>query len=199
MALHPGQGGFTRKSRPTIVKTKILMLGACSALLLAVAAPSAGASGLADHVDPFAGTRPGPGTFGGGHNFPGATVPFGMVQWSPDTTPADRTAPVATTTATTTSRASASPTSAAPAARSTATFPSCRRPSRSNPRRPRRGPRSTAISSRASPTPASAPGPGYYSVRLNPVDGAAIDTELTATTRTGMARFTFPRARTPAS
>jgi predicted alpha-1,2-mannosidase len=35
--------------------------------------------------------------------------------------------------------------------------------------------------------------PGYYSVRLNPVDGAAIDVELSATTRTGIARFTFPR------
>ena len=34
--------------------------------------------------------------------------------------------------------------------------------------------------------------PGYYSVRLNPVHGGAIATELTATTRTGMARFTFP-------
>ena len=34
--------------------------------------------------------------------------------------------------------------------------------------------------------------PGYYSVRLNPVHGGAIETELTATTRTGMARFTFP-------
>src|SRR5262245_49120906 len=30
-------------------------------------------------VDPFIGTR------GGGHVFPGATVPFGMVQLSPDT------------------------------------------------------------------------------------------------------------------
>ncbi len=37
--------------------------------------------------------------------------------------------------------------------------------------------------------------PGYYSVRLNPVRGGAIETELTATTRTGMARFTFPRGR----
>ena len=46
--------------------------------------------GLADHVHVFAGTRPGHDTFGGGHNFPGAAAPFGMVQWSPDTTPADR-------------------------------------------------------------------------------------------------------------
>ena len=30
----------------------------------------------------------GGGTFGGGHNFPGAALPFGMVQWSPDTAPA---------------------------------------------------------------------------------------------------------------
>ena len=36
-------------------------------------------------------------------------------------------------------------------------------------------------------------GPGHYSVRLNPGHGAAIDVGLTATTRTGMARFTFPR------
>jgi predicted alpha-1,2-mannosidase len=34
--------------------------------------------------------------------------------------------------------------------------------------------------------------PGSYSVRLNPVHGGAITTALTATTRTGMARFTFP-------
>src|SRR5208283_3308581 len=31
-------------------------------------------------VDPFIGTSD------GGNTFPGATVPFGMVQWSPDTT-----------------------------------------------------------------------------------------------------------------
>ena len=37
-----------------------------------------------------AGTQPGPRTFGGGHDFPGAAVPFGMVQWSPDTSPSDR-------------------------------------------------------------------------------------------------------------
>ncbi|SFI96477.1 alpha-1,2-mannosidase, putative [Amycolatopsis sacchari] len=44
---------------------------------------------LAKWVNPFVGTRPGgkdQGTGGGaGNNFPGAVVPFGMVQWSPDT------------------------------------------------------------------------------------------------------------------
>ena len=32
-----------------------------------------------DSVDPLIGTA------GGGNTFPGATVPFGMIQWSPDT------------------------------------------------------------------------------------------------------------------
>jgi predicted alpha-1,2-mannosidase len=36
--------------------------------------------------------------------------------------------------------------------------------------------------------------PGLYSVRLNPVRGADIDVALTATTRTGMVRFEFPRS-----
>ncbi|HET6502636.1 MAG TPA: GH92 family glycosyl hydrolase [Amycolatopsis sp.] len=44
---------------------------------------------LANWVNPFVGTRPGgadQGTGGGaGNTFPGAVVPFGMVQWSPDT------------------------------------------------------------------------------------------------------------------
>ncbi|MGR6963941.1 GH92 family glycosyl hydrolase [Geodermatophilus sp. URMC 61] len=44
---------------------------------------------LARHVNPFSGTQPGGPDFGtgggGGNTFPGAVVPFGMVQWSPDT------------------------------------------------------------------------------------------------------------------
>ena len=72
---------------------------AALALLALAPRPSLGA-GLADRVDVFAGTKPGPDTFGGGQNFPGATAPFGMVQWSPDTTPAASTAAPATSTAT---------------------------------------------------------------------------------------------------
>ncbi len=40
---------------------------------------AAGTESLCDHVDPFIGTG------GHGHVFPGATLPFGMVQLSPDT------------------------------------------------------------------------------------------------------------------
>jgi predicted alpha-1,2-mannosidase len=49
-----------------------------STLALILAAPALASSGY-DAVDPMIGTG------GGGHTFPGATAPFGMVQLSPDT------------------------------------------------------------------------------------------------------------------
>ena len=64
----------------------------------------------ASYVDPFIGTG------GHGHTFPGATVPFGMVQFSPDTRMNPPTTP---------SSASAPPTSAAPAALTMATLGLC--------------------------------------------------------------------------
>ncbi len=48
-------------------------------LLLALAAPTQAATAPIDTVDPMIGTG------GEGHTFPGATAPFGMVQLSPDT------------------------------------------------------------------------------------------------------------------
>jgi predicted alpha-1,2-mannosidase len=173
----------------------IAILGGLLAFALGMPAASASAStaGLAGYVHPFAGTRPGDATFGGGHNFPGATVPFGMVQWSPDTTPADLNGaggydyrdhhlrgfslthlsgagcelygdfPFLPTT---------EPLGTSPAARGSS-LDGYLQPGFSHANEQAR--------------------PGYYSVRLNPVDGAGIDVELSATTRTGMARFTFPR------
>jgi predicted alpha-1,2-mannosidase len=160
---------------------------------LTLIAPTAAAAGLADHVHVFAGTRPGHDTFGGGHNFPGAAAPFGMVQWSPDTTPADtnnrggydyRDSHVRGFSLTHLSGAGCSlygdfpflpttePIEASPAAEGSS-LDGQFQPGFSHARESGR--------------------PGYYSVRLNPVRGGAIETELTATTRTGMARFTFPR------
>jgi predicted alpha-1,2-mannosidase len=52
----------------------------------AAAAGQAGTS-LASLVNPFAGTGKGTGTTGSIGEFPGADVPFGMLQWSPDTSP----------------------------------------------------------------------------------------------------------------
>jgi predicted alpha-1,2-mannosidase len=175
-----------------IVRAGIVIVAALASL--APLAQTAAGAGLADHVRVFAGTRPGHDTFGGGHNFPGASLPFGMVQWSPDTTPADRNGrggydyrdshlkgfglthlsgagcslygdfPFLPTT---------QPLDASPAAGGSA-LKGQFQPGFSHARESGR--------------------PGYYSVRLNPVRGGAIEAELTATTRTGMARFTFPRS-----
>ena len=174
--------------RRTLIKT----LGAL--LIVAFSFPPVSAASLTDHVRPLAGTQPGPRTFGGGHNFPGATAPFGMVQWGPDTTPSDRHSggydyrdrhitgfslthlngagcslygdfPFLPTT---------EPIDASPAPPDTAGLAGRFEPGFSH------------HHERASP--------GRYSVRLNPVRGAAIGVDLTATTRTGMARFAFPRS-----
>ncbi|MHB1584502.1 MAG: GH92 family glycosyl hydrolase [Acidimicrobiales bacterium] len=67
-----------------------------AASLAAVGTPGAPAAGAApgatggpadpaSYVDPFIGTGVGPGETGAIGTFPGADVPFGMVQWSPDT------------------------------------------------------------------------------------------------------------------
>ncbi|NUT51838.1 MAG: glycoside hydrolase family 92 protein [Saccharothrix sp.] len=73
-------------------RTLALMATAAFSAALLVAHPVEGEAqvdDLARWVNPFVGTQPGGpdhGTGGGaGNNFPGADVPFGMVQWSPDT------------------------------------------------------------------------------------------------------------------
>ncbi len=173
-----------------------LGIGGLAALAaIAFASPSRSGASLIDHVSPLAGTQPGPRTFGGGHNFPGATVPFGMVQWGPDTTPSDRHSggydyrdrhitgfslthlngagcslygdfPFLPTT---------EPLDASPAAVGEAGL------------RGKFEPGFSHANERATP--------GRYAVRLNPVRGGAIDVALSATTRTGIGRFVFPRSR----
>lgn len=174
------------------------MIGSARIAIAAVAAtlvlaPSAAAAGPVDHVHVFAGTRPGPGTFGGGHDFPGASLPFGMVQWSPDTTPADRNGRggydyrdnhVRGFSLTHLSGAGCSLYGDFP-------FLPTTEPLESSP-----AARGSSLDGEFQPgfSHARESGrPGYYSVRLNPVGGAAINVELSATTRTGIARFTFPR------
>jgi predicted alpha-1,2-mannosidase len=162
-------------------------------VLLALSAPVSLAAGLADHVRVFAGTRPGHDTFGGGHNFPGAAMPFGMVQWSPDTTPADRNGRGGYDYRDSHIRGFSLTHLAGAGCSLYGDFPFL--------------PTTEPLDSSPAADGASLDGefqpgfshahergrPGYYSVRLNPVRGGAIDVELTATTRTGMARFTFPR------
>jgi len=167
------------------------LIATLSALALVV--PVADATGPADRVSVFAGTRPGPGTFGGGHNFPGAALPFGMVQWSPDTTPSDRHAGGYDHRDRHLTGFSLTHLSGAGCALyGDFPFLPTTEPLRSSP-----APKGVAgLAGRFEPGFShanEAGGPGRYSVRLNPVRGAAIDAALTATTRTGMARFVFPR------
>src|SRR5579864_7561729 len=61
----------------------VLNLALNLALAAAPAAPSPRHLHPADEVDPLIGTA------NGGNTFPGAVVPFGMVQWSPETTRGD--------------------------------------------------------------------------------------------------------------
>ena len=160
--------------------------------MFSLATQSAGAADLAGHVDPFAGTRPGPGTFGGGHNFPGAALPFGMVQWGPETTPAaphsggydHRDNHVSGFGLTHLSGAGCALYGDFP-------FLPTTEPLTASPANPdgeglhgRFRPGFSHAEERARP--------GLYATRLNPVGGAGIDVALTATTRTGMARFGFP-------
>lgn len=84
----------TRKRR--VLRTGGVLFTALAMALgtaaVATAAPNATSTSTTDYasfVNTFMGTQPGApdqGTGGGaGNNFPGADVPFGMVQWSPDT------------------------------------------------------------------------------------------------------------------
>jgi predicted alpha-1,2-mannosidase len=172
-----------------MLRAAITTLGAL--LVLGLSAPAAPGAGLADRVSVFAGTEPGARTFGGGHNFPGATLPFGMVQWGPDTVPADRHSGgydhrdnhIRGFSLTHLSGAGCALYGDFP-------FLPTTEPLRASP-----AARGGGLGGRFQPGFSHAherAGPGFYSVQLNPVGGGAIDAALTATTRTGMARFTFP-------
>ena len=177
------------RSRATAGLAAVLALaGATTAL------PATAAAGPLSRVDVFAGTRPGPGTFGGGHNYPGAAVPFGMVQWSPDTTPAAphsggydyRDHHLSGFSLTHLSGAGCALYGDFP-------FLPTTEPLRTSPA-PHAGlglagrfqPGFTHASERAEP--------GFYATRLRPRRGGPIDVELTATTRTGSAALHFPKS-----
>jgi predicted alpha-1,2-mannosidase len=162
---------------------------------LALPASPAPAAGLSDHVRVFAGTRPGHDTFGGGHNFPGATVPFGMVQWSPDTTPADRNGRGGYDHRDSHIKGFSLTHLAGAGCSLYGDFPflPTTEPLDRSPAGP--GPSLDGELQPGFSHARESGRPGYYSVHLNPARGAGIDVELTATTRTGMARFSFPRSR----
>ena len=135
-------------------------------------------------VDPIDGTGTGlvsPGSVG---EFPGADLPFGMIQWSPDTTPNraaagggysyrdSRISGFSLTHLSGTGCASYGDVPILPTVGPVGRFPE----------------HETASFSHSSERIA----PGRYGVTLGP---SHVGTELAVTTRTGISRFTFPRAR----
>ncbi|MGH8539263.1 MAG: GH92 family glycosyl hydrolase [Stenotrophobium sp.] len=153
-------------------------------------------------VNPFVGTETGAtdfGTGGGaGNTFPGATLPFGMVQFSPDTSFSDNFGGGYSYADTKLKGFSLTHISGAGCAifQDIGILPLAR-----------------AVT--ASPVPPLGAGllpqylatfdhaaehaqPGYYSVRLNPATATPIDVELTTTLRGGMARVAYPQG-TPAN
>ncbi len=168
-------------------RTSILVIA-----ILVVATGGTGRTAAPDVVaDPASLVDPLIGTANGGNTFSGAVVPFGMVQWSPETTRGDHT------------RAAAPGGSAYDATRirgfslTHLSGTGCRGASGDVPFMPIVGPMTTSPSAdktdRVYATRfahanerASA---GAYQVRLQ----SGVNVELTSTARTGVGRFTYPK------
>jgi predicted alpha-1,2-mannosidase len=178
-APRPTFRGFTL-NRKTRIRAALPVLAALT-LGLGTLAPAASAvthtaiSKTALVTDPDSYVNNFIGTTNSGDDFPGADVPFGMVQWSPDTP----------------SRPSGGgyeydDSSITGFSLTHLSGPGC--PAAGDvPILPTVGAVDTSATDAFSHTDESA-SPGYYSVKT----GNGVTTELTTTTRSGMARFTFP-------
>jgi len=173
----------------------LALFAAAAMLALTFVPAAAGSGGRAGYVDVFAGTRPGPHTFGGGHSFPGASAPFGMVQWSPDTTPSAphsggydyRDGHVSGFSLTHLSGAGCSLYGDFP-------FLPTTEPLRSSPV----AAQGEGLAGQFQPGFShhhERGAPGFYSTRLKQARGGGIAVALAATTRTGIASFRFPPSR----
>jgi predicted alpha-1,2-mannosidase len=179
------------------------LASACAALLLLVVPGVAlGATGPTGLVDPFVGTddgAPNYGTGGGGGNtFPGATLPFGMLGWSPDTIPAQRNTPAGYSYDDERIRGfSLKHASGAGCAiyQDLSFMPTTER-LRGSPVRPGDSDITNRYLGRFSHKREAA-APGYYRVQLASERGETTSVALTAATRAGVARIRFPRRGNP--
>lgn len=182
-------------------RTAVAVVIVCSLGLLAAppAAAAAGAEPPSDPttlVDPFVGTAPGAPDFhtggGAGNTFPGAARPFGMVQWSPDTTPAASMSGGYGWNDSTITGFSVRHLSGPGCAvyGDVPIMPTTRVPSHSPvlPFSTRLQPAYTARYSHEAESAA----PGSYGVTLDPGTPQAIDVALAAGRRSGAGRITFP-------
>ncbi|MGO9071402.1 GH92 family glycosyl hydrolase, partial [Mycobacterium sp.] len=133
-----------------------------------------------EHVDTLIGTGSGGQTVGEINNFPGATVPFGMVQYSPDTvdTYAGYDFGKDQVTGFSMTHASVGCAAFGDISMLPTTSPIGKQP--------------WDASERIAHDDSEAGVPGYYTVRF-PATG--VTAELSATTRTGVGRFHYPRNR----
>jgi predicted alpha-1,2-mannosidase len=174
--------------------------GAAALALLAAPAGAAAAGDSLRAVDPLVGTAPGApdfGTGGGaGATFPGAVVPFGMVQFSPDTLPGTanyaggysfRDGALRGFGLTHFSGAGCALFQDVPFLPTVTTVGRSPAAPRSSDLRPEYVPRFRHDREQAAP--------GDYRVVLDPGTPRAVAAEVSATTRTGAARFTYPATR----
>jgi predicted alpha-1,2-mannosidase len=145
---------------------------------------SPGADGGAPWVNVFIGTAPASVTDpvpngAGGSTFPGAALPFGMIQWGPDTPGSAPPGYLYTDSQITGFSLTHLDGAGCPAMRDFPVFPV------SGPYDPSDDPIDSFSHS------AEIASPGFYEVTL----GSGVLVDLTATQRTGFARFTFPHGR----
>src|SRR4051812_2431784 len=163
-------------------------------LALLVAAPASAAPfDPAGYVNTFNGTQPGAqdfGTGGGaGNTFPGAVLPFGMAQFSPDTLPSEDAFGGGYTYGDHTIKGFSLKHMSGPGCAAYQDFPitpTTQAITRS-PAKPLTTNLDDSFASSFSHADESA-SPGYYRVKLS----SGIAARLTATRRTGFARFDFP-------
>ena len=164
-------------ARPTaIARPRLAVLAAvATAAALTASAPAHAASSAALVSNPASLVNPFIGTANNANDFPGADSPFGMVQWSPDTPSRPDGGGYAY-----------GDSSITGFSLDHLSGPGCGAEG-DIPILPTVGSVSTSATDAFSHSNESAT-PGYYEVTLN----NGVKTELTTTTRTGMAQFTFP-------
>ena len=168
-----------------------------SAAASADPASARGARNLTKYVNPFSGTDAGAPDFdtggGAGNTYPGATRPFGMLNWSPDSTPSVVNSPGGYSYSDTSLRGfSLTHLSGAgcPVYQDVPFLPTTTAVTES-PVAPASSDWDPELVPSFSHADESAQ-PGYYRVRLDPGEAKAIQAELTATTRSGLGRFEYP-------
>jgi predicted alpha-1,2-mannosidase len=166
-----------------IAATAVFMAFVAAAPRFAYDGPPQFVANPVDHVDTLIGTGTGGETVGEINDFPGASVPFGMVQYSPDTVGnyAGYNYDNSRSTGFSMTHASVGCAAFGDISMLPTTTPIGARPWNSW--------------ERIAHDDTEQGAPGYYTVRF---PGTGVTAELTATTRTGVGRFHYPRNGRPA-